>query len=146
MCVVFCQVLLAVWLIFSPSSSFSSQAVAAWLQDGLLVDPVCLEERRVHIYNLLGWRYSRPLVPADVAAIDNGTVPMVRGHLGQRYRPHHLACTSSATGSFTSSPPAPRWPMLATPTNICRLLLMPLHLLIRKLRRLGTSTHLFCIR
>jgi hypothetical protein len=33
---------------------------AAWLADGLILDPVCLEEPQEHIYRLLGWRYTKP--------------------------------------------------------------------------------------
>jgi len=43
-----------------------SQATTAWIADNLLADPVCQEEPRRHIFELLCWRYSQPSVPDDI--------------------------------------------------------------------------------
>jgi hypothetical protein len=64
---------------------YSSQATAAWLRDGLLVSGLAttvvggpdvknqsqvkgdIETDAKHIFSLLGWRYTNPLVPVNVS-------------------------------------------------------------------------------
>ena len=54
--------------LFFPSSNSQT---AAWIADGLLVDPVCQEVPRWHIFQLLCWRYSRLSVPDDIYSSDD---------------------------------------------------------------------------
>ncbi|KAG9040392.1 hypothetical protein FS837_000713 [Tulasnella sp. UAMH 9824] len=43
-----------------------SQAAAAWHDTGYLLDYMSLEEPHRHLFDLLGWRYSRPTVDANL--------------------------------------------------------------------------------
>jgi len=52
---------------FLSSLLCSSQAAAAWYADNLLTDMVCVEQHSEHLYDLLGWKYSRPTVSANLS-------------------------------------------------------------------------------
>ncbi|KIO08014.1 hypothetical protein M404DRAFT_23262 [Pisolithus tinctorius Marx 270] len=61
-----------------------SQFAAAWSTDGLLLDLLCRENPRTHIYQLLGRRYSWPTVTGAVTTSDEeeeeeGVVRTTRG-------------------------------------------------------------------
>ena len=45
---------------------YSSQAAAAWISNNLMSTGLCSETPVQHIVLLLGWRYTRPLVPGDL--------------------------------------------------------------------------------
>lgn len=64
-----------------------SQFAAAWIADNLMLDGICLERPRTHIYDLLCWRYSRPAIVGQVTTSDEEAeegAPKIKGFSSSR--------------------------------------------------------------